>query len=62
MRPIANGAASEDPTRSVIAAITDSLAELDAHSIWEVTGDVEMAELIGRLKSLAVVLISLVDR
>ena len=67
MRALANGTvtgtpSADDPTRLVIDAVRRSLADLDTHSIGDLTDDMEMAETIDRLKALTGVLVSITDR
>ncbi len=67
MRALANGTATgtpaaDDPTRTVIDAVRKSLADLDGYPVADMVDDVEMAEAIGRLKSLTGILVSVVDR
>ncbi|MGH3319667.1 MAG: hypothetical protein ACRDN9_05705 [Streptosporangiaceae bacterium] len=54
--------ATSDPTRVVVDAVRRSLAQLDEYALSDMTDDIEMAEVIGKLKSLAGVLVSVVDR
>ncbi|MGH3319978.1 MAG: hypothetical protein ACRDN9_07325 [Streptosporangiaceae bacterium] len=41
--------------------MTKALAELDRHPVGDLADDIEMAEMIGRLKSLTGVLVAVVD-
>lgn len=61
MRAIANPDPASDPIGSVIEAVKPSLAELEGYAITDLAHDTEMAELIGRLKSLVSVLVSVID-
>lgn len=53
--------AVHDPTLTVIDAVKKALADLDTYPVTDLTDDIEMAEMIGRLKSLVGVLVSVVD-
>lgn len=61
MRAISNGAAT-DPTRALVDAIKESAGELEGYSVGDMTDDVEVAELIGRLKSLLSMLVAVAER
>lgn len=52
---------SGDVARTVTDAVRKSLAELDRYPVSDLTEDVDLAELIGRLKALTGVLLSIVD-
>ncbi len=66
MRALSNGTATtppaDDPIRAILDAVRKSLADLDTHPAGDLTDDVEMAEMIGRLKALTGVLVSVADR
>ncbi|MGH3322069.1 MAG: hypothetical protein ACRDN9_18220 [Streptosporangiaceae bacterium] len=50
---------TQDPTQALLDAVRDSLADLNAYPVCDMTDDLEMAETIGRLKSLAGMLVTI---
>ena len=58
----ATGTTESDATRSVIDAVRAALTALDGYEVSEMTDDVEVAELVGRLRSLAGILVAVIDR
>lgn len=74
MRALANGAASAatsaatsetdaaDPTQTVIDAVAKALADLNDYSVSDTLDDVELAELIGKLRGVVGVLVSILNR
>lgn len=47
--------------RAVVAAVRESLAELNKCQVSDLTDDVDLAEAFGRLKALTGVLLAVVD-
>lgn len=64
MRAITSaGTVSHDPaTVAVVEAARKTLADLDGYAIGNLTDDIVMAELVGRLKALVGVLVSVIDQ
>lgn len=54
--------ATPDPSRIVIDAVRKALGDLNAYSLTETIDDVEVAELVARLRALVGVLVKVVDR
>lgn len=74
MRALANGgtgaaanaaigeAGAVDPTQTVIDAVAQALADLNGYSVTDTLDDVELAELIGRLRGVVGVLVPVLNR
>ncbi|MQA85620.1 MAG: hypothetical protein GEV03_13575 [Streptosporangiales bacterium] len=64
MRAIAGaGTDGHDPaTLAVVEATKKAVADLDGYAIENLTDDLLMAELVGRLKALVGVLVSVIER
>lgn len=50
-----------DARRAVVAAVRASLTELDKCHVSDLTEDVDLAEVFGRLKALTGILVAVVD-
>lgn len=59
--PVSTVDAGVDATRQIVSGVRTSFAELDGYPVSDLTEDVELAEVIGRLKALTAVLLSIVD-
>lgn len=55
-----DGLATSDGTGVLIPALRKALSEVDAVPVGDLTDDVELAEVIGRLKALTGVLLAVV--
>lgn len=59
---IDTGVTVEDPKHVVIDAVKSALSDLNGYSITDTIDDVEVAELVGRVRALVGVLVTVVDR